>query len=318
MMNERYNSKRNMISAAKKYALLISMMCLLTLAGMTGAVAQEAQKANPASDFEYDLTEDGGGIVIKKYKSPPMEVVIPAEIEDFPVIEIRNAAFYETNIDSVIIPDSVRWIGESCFSKCKPLLYVELPKNLEKIESFLFFGCTALKAITLPDSIENIDGGAFYGSGLEAIVIPDSVQEIAGYKTWLGEWVGAFEDCKNLKTVSIGNGVKKIGNNSFTKCTSLTTVTIGNGTELIGENAFYECINLKTVTIGTGIIEIHNYAFAKCRSLTTVNIGAENVYYLNNSDYYENSTAFSGCSSLSLKEKDTRHRLYRLFLRAVL
>ena len=52
----------------KRYFTVVSMVCLFALAGIAGATAQEAQKANPATDFEYDLNESGDGVVIYKYK----------------------------------------------------------------------------------------------------------------------------------------------------------------------------------------------------------------------------------------------------------
>ena len=52
----------------KRYFAVVSMMCLFALAGIAGAVAQEVQKANPATDFEYDLNEAGDGVIITNYK----------------------------------------------------------------------------------------------------------------------------------------------------------------------------------------------------------------------------------------------------------
>jgi len=43
-------------------------------------------KANTASDFSYDLTADGKGILIKGYTGKSTVIVVPAKIEDFPVM----------------------------------------------------------------------------------------------------------------------------------------------------------------------------------------------------------------------------------------
>jgi len=103
---------------------------------------------------------------------------------------------------------------------------------------------------------------------LKAIEIPDSVYSI-------GDWTsdtGAFAYCKNLKTITIGNGISTIG-----------------------RQLCYGCTNLTTVTMGSGIRYINTEAFKDCSSLTTVNINVEKVGY--------SYRVFSGCSSLSLKEK---------------
>ena len=207
----------------KRYFAVVSMMCLFALAGIAGAVAQEVQKANPATDFDYDLNKAGDGVIIKKYTGTATEVVIPAEIEDFPVVAVGAQTFTKTNIVSVIFPDSVERIGNECFYNCKSLQKVMLPKNLNNISGKMFAYCKALKQITLPDSIEIIYGSAFHMSGLESITIPDSVIVIAPG----GFGYGVFENCEHLKTVNIGKGIKSIGHGAFKGCSSLTTVNIG-------------------------------------------------------------------------------------------
>ena len=47
----------------------------------------------PVSDFKYDLTKDGKGIMIYDYTGKGGKVVIPPTIEDFPVVEIGKNAF---------------------------------------------------------------------------------------------------------------------------------------------------------------------------------------------------------------------------------
>ncbi len=225
----------------KRYFAVVSMMCLFVLANIAGAVAQEVQKANPATDFEYDLNEAGDGVIIKKYTGTSTEVVIPAEIEDFPVVGVGFEAFSETNIVSVVFPDSDIWIGDSCFEKCKSLQNVVLPKNLKTISESLFYGCTSLKAITLPNSIEAIYQHSFENSGLEMIDIPDSVTVIenTGFSTG-----GAFANCKNLKTVNIGKGIKSIKKYTFYGCSSLTTVNINVEKVKYGDSVFSDCSSL--------------------------------------------------------------------------
>ena len=207
----------------KRYFAVVSMMCLFTLVGIAGTTAQEAQKASPPTDFKYDLNEAGDGVVIQKYKGTATEVVIPAVIEDFPVVAVGYRAFSETNIVSIVFPDSIERMDSECFYFCKSLQKVVLPKNLKTIPYKMCDSCKALKQITLPDGIRIIEGAAFSSSGLESVTIPDSVMVIA-YTSFS---LGAFEGCQNLKTVHIGNGMKCIERNSFRYCTNLTTVNIG-------------------------------------------------------------------------------------------
>lgn len=300
------------------------MICMFSFAGIVGATAQEAQTANPASDFEYDLTKDGEGVIIKKYTGKATDVVIPAVIEDFPVVEIGNKAFTETHIVSIVFPDSATindgyyedkysdyGYGYGCCSSCNSLVKVILPKKLKKIPEVMFYGCTSLKEITLPTEIQEIGYMAFRDSGLESIVIPDSIEEIK-YMT--------FRGCTQLQTVVIGSRVKTVNAGAFYKCKALKTITLPNAVKIIGGAAFYQsglesialpdsvetisggafadCKELKTVSIGKGIKLITDAAFENCSSLKNITIKAEKVNY----GYYSDKI-FSGCSSLSLKDK---------------
>lgn len=238
----------------------------------------EAQKANPPSDFDYDLNKEGTGVIIEKYKGKATDVIIPSVIEDFPVVTLGVKVFCESSIVSVVIPDSVTGISYEAFRGCKSLQKITLPKSLVYIGQECFAYCSLLKEITLPEGLEKIYREAFQYSGLESVSIPNSVLVIE-YE--------AFKGCGNLKTVNIGNGVQVIGRYAFGSCSALTTVTIGNG--------------VKSIDGG---------AFANCSSLTTFNIGVEKLSsggsFRIDDDYYYPGYAgnvFSGCSSLSLKER---------------
>ena len=341
----------------KRYFSILTMICIFAFAGIAGAVAQEALTANPATDFEYDLTEDGEGVIIKKYTGKATDVVIPAVIEDFPVVAVGSYAFSRsrTAVVSVVFPDSVGTVGEGCFSRCESLQKIILPKNLKALSQELFYGCTALKEIILPNRIEIIYEGAFCHAGLESITIPDSVKIIKPDNDSYS--YGAFAGCKNLQTVNIGNRTEVIGTQAFSGCTKLSRVTIGSGLKMINEEAFHKCKALKTITlpnavkiiegkafyqsglesiaipdsvetirwtafadckelktvsIGKGIKLIEAEAFYNCSNLRTVTIGVENFIatYGDPNDRGERPqtggygyNVFSGCSSLSLKDK---------------
>ena len=81
--------------------------------------------------------------------------MIPAVIEDFPVVAIECA--FPKTIVSIVFPDSVTAIYgvfkdtgyTGCCEDCKFLTKVVLPKNLTYIPSNMFYGCAALKKFTL-------------------------------------------------------------------------------------------------------------------------------------------------------------------------
>ncbi|MCL2183090.1 MAG: leucine-rich repeat domain-containing protein [Chitinispirillia bacterium] len=113
----------------------------------------------------------------------------------------------------------------------------------------------------------------------------------------------AFAFCRNLKFVTISNGVKSIGENAFVECTALTSVTIpgsvtsiafqafaycrgltsvtiSDGVRSIGGSAFYLCSSLISVTIPRSVTTIEAMVFVSCTSLTSVNVHKNNRSYV--------------------------------------
>jgi len=133
--------------------------------GSSGSV-KNVGKTSPASDFQYDLTEDGKGISIRKYKGKGGKVVIPAKIEDYPVVEIANRAFmgqthkdyFDANeITDVVIPNSVVKIGDGAFLWIENLKSANIPASIKSIGGGAFGNCDNLETLTIPASLTKID-----------------------------------------------------------------------------------------------------------------------------------------------------------------
>lgn len=52
----------------------------------------------------------------------------------------------------------------------------------------------------------------------------------------------AFQNCKDLTTITMPSTVTTIGENAFLDCNALTSITIPEGVTSIGEGAFNGCI----------------------------------------------------------------------------
>lgn len=85
------------------------------------------------------------------------------------------------------------------------------------------------------------------------------------------EFIKASGDIALPQTYN-GLPVTEIGNNAFEDCNDITSVTIPDGIKVIGTFAFRECANLERVVISDTVEKIHNQAFAECEKLNTVNI----------------------------------------------
>jgi hypothetical protein len=179
--------------------------------GGGGSAPRSNAKESPASDFSYDLSSDGQGIVIKGYTGKGGAVVIPAKIEDMPVVEIGEYAFAgalqprnEPNnrdaITSIVVPASVVTIGRNAFYRIENLTSATLPDGLKMIPLYLFQYCGKLTTVNLPASLEEIDTGAFFRCGeLNNLTIPASLSSIKFTGVITGtEGNEAFQGCSKL------------------------------------------------------------------------------------------------------------------------
>ena len=154
---------------------------------------------------------------ITGYDGTDTVVVIPSKINGVPVEAINNAAFPNSAVTSVTIPDSVTSIHDVSFFNCSQLTNISIPNSVTYIGYSAFSYCTSLKSITLPSSLSTISRALFSGcSQLTTIHIPDSVSSIQFY---------AFHDCENLKTIRIPVSVTSIRDFAFDGCPSSMTVT---------------------------------------------------------------------------------------------
>lgn len=162
-----------------------------------------------ATVASYDDSAPGGVIDI------PDTVISGGQ--PYTVTAIDHAAFSNSAVTSVTIPDSVTSIHDVSFFNCSQLTNISIPNSVTYIGYSAFNSCTSLKSITLPSSLSTISRALFSGcSQLTTIHIPDSVSSIQ---------ISAFHNCENLKTIRIPVSVTSIENYAFDGCPSSMTVT---------------------------------------------------------------------------------------------
>ena len=234
------------------------------------------------------------------YKSTNVEnLILPNTL-----ITIGEEMFYQSKLKTVVIPANATTIGNSAFEQCASLISIDIPASVETIEAAAFKGCSSLATVTFENGsqLKTIGGGS-YSSGafsdctaLTSIEIPASVETIEA---------AAFKGCSSLATVTFENGsqLKTIGGGSyssgaFSDCTALTSIEIPASVETIKASAFKGCSSLATVTFENGsqlkTIEggyPSSGTFADCTALTSIEIPAsvETI----------EAAAFKGCSSLA-------------------
>lgn len=107
---------------------------------------------------------------------------------------------------------------------------------------------------------------------------------------------GAFEGCKELRSVEIPGGVKYIGERAFAECTELRAVTFGEDVETIGDMAFFGCTAIENVDLPSGLKTYGGGAFAGCSRLTGISVEENAFYYAESGVLYSYQTITDGNS----------------------
>ena len=229
------------------------------------------------------------------------ELKIPSEVEfeskKYKVTRIGEGAFGICgNLQSVVIPNSVKTIGTEAFAYCKNLQSVVIPNSVVSIGEMAFRECPNLQSVVIPNSVKSIGAEAFRDCpNLQGIVIPNSVKNIG---------TSAFYGCTNLQSISMSESVANIDSFAFVLCPNLSKIeaspnnkrysskdgalysksgdtlflvpkktaafTIPSTVKCIGDEAFNFCDSLRSIVIPNSVTSIGKSAFAHCYNLQSV------------------------------------------------
>lgn len=217
----------------KKLLVLLSVITMAFILSLSASAAEErviidnvvyelmTDKYLYGSDNPYgqhyavtDFLED------EELSETTTKITIVDEIDGVKVLGINaneyagydgGAGYYEQEypaVKEVIIPETIKYMGEYAFTFFPSVEKLILPKGLEFFMEGAFFGMDSLKNITLPEKVTSIPNCAF-------------------------KW------CKNLKKVVLQGNVTYIGEYAFLGCEKLTTFNFPKTLKEIEEAAFY-------------------------------------------------------------------------------
>lgn len=92
-----------------------------------------------------------------------LEFNIPSEIKGHTVTAIADRAHREgsTRNFGIILPPTIKEIGDNAFSWCNSLTNLTISDGVENIGEAAFFRCNSLNEVTIPRSVTQIDMHAF-------------------------------------------------------------------------------------------------------------------------------------------------------------
>lgn len=209
--------------------------------------------------FKFESSEEG--ITITEYVGNATDVIVPAEINDQPVIAVKEGVFANnSSITSVIFDGTFENYTEKMFAGCSSLKSLTISGVFDKALWWLFGdGVSSVPAsfteIFFALNSNYIDGSMFkkydwLAEHTITYVIPYGVTKI--YDKQFSSWC-------SLQSVYIPNSVTSIGSMAFYDCSRLTSVTIPDSVTRVGSGAFYGCNESLYTKVG-GVVYVDNWA----------------------------------------------------------
>lgn len=236
--------------------------------------------------------------------------VIPTD-----VTQIGQYAFYNChNLQSVTIPDSVEYIFSYAFGYCTGLTNVTVGSGIKIMHIGAFVECTNLSYVNYTGTIDSwaeidfktgtgIPNSSNPASFAGALHINNELVTTVNLTTATKISAYAFNEFKNITSVTMGDSVKSVGESAFYGCEQLTSVIFSNCSQTtIHSYTFSNCYNLKTLVIPASIKTVKSYAFFNCANLKNVyslgtvgynTITVENYSWANDNIFFKNATIYS-------------------------
>lgn len=285
------------------------------------------EKTATITKFNPEVIEKDG-VSVQVY---PHKFVIPKTVNGLKVTGIANSAFANfTELETIIMPDTIEYIGDYAFYGCTNLKNITFSKNISHLGEGAFDATAYWN--NLSESEVHVIADILYKVGSDVIepntvllynedsYIPD-VFNSGSYKyiymeDWgdeINQWSNAlFADNDNVVYVEIPSFINEIPENSFKNCKNLMGVGLTDSTTRIGDGAFSNCTSLIHVEINESVISIGSEAFLNTGisditlPSTMENIGSgafKNCLNIVNFTWPSNLnipvSAFEGCTNLT-------------------
>lgn len=191
----------------------------------------------------------------------------------------------QTNLVSVQIPNSVKFIGVSAFYKCH-LNTLSLPEGVEIIEQNAF-AYNYFPEVTIPSSVRYIGTYAFGHCGSLTTV---NYNAVAANENDLS-YSSVFYYCPNFTSINWGTNIQYIPSGLLNGCSNVVgELNLPNTITKIGKYAFYGCSGFTgTLLLTANELEIGECAFCGCSGLTSINVNAATI----------GNDAFNNCTSVN-------------------
>lgn len=268
-----------------------------------------------------DFSDNGDGTLtaVRCVDRQADDLDIQFEAGACPVVAIAPRAFEScAALRRVILPESLRQIGEMAFSGCSHLRLLTIPGGVQRVGTLAFAKCSqlervriepgvvqlgpscfskcaALKRVEMPASVTQIGGGAFFGCSKELRLYGAEGAPAAQYARLNGLTFDfqSWKDDEELVLREEEDGTLTVlgARQTAPHRIEIPTEICGRRVAAIAPKAFFASGTLEQLVVGSGVREIGESAFFGCRQLVSVSFerGLEQL----------KDSAFAGCESLT-------------------
>lgn len=228
-------------------------------------------------DFDYYLNEEGT-YTISGYGGEDEVVEIPAYIDGIAVTELGNYSLYNSYIKKVVIPETVKKIGENALTCNNYLKETEVSDDnpylcdingilYDKNVTTIIYYPEAIedKAFTLPETVTTLGQYCFHYTELETVTLPKNLKRIEQR---------AFYGARNLSSITLPSTLEYMGDGLFYYCENLTDIVVPDSVTYLGSYAFSDCENLKSIHLGSGLESLSYNLFSGCEVLEKFSVSA--------------------------------------------
>ena len=197
-----------------------------------------------------------------------MKLMSNQDLDKLDQYQIVDNVLFKVNskLNKIIIPEGVTEIANRVFYKSS-VREVILPSTLRKIGDDAFMNCESLKKIVIPDGVESLGSFSFAFSGLEEIIIPSSITEIGIYAFSGTKYLNKYDD---KEFVVLGDGLLYSYNGKD------DVVTIPEGVKTICSLSLYykkfSNTSIQKVILPSTVVSVCEKAFYGLKELKEVNI----------------------------------------------
>lgn len=145
----------------KIISLSISLVLICSVIfTMSARTENTVYSATENVQWEYSLEHDNTAKIVG-CSTDERIINIPDQIDGHIVTSIGSTAFYNSDIEKITLPSSIKTIGWWAFYGCENLYEVNLNSGLNTIEYGAFMNCNNLFQVEIPSTVSKIGEDAF-------------------------------------------------------------------------------------------------------------------------------------------------------------